>query len=120
MDAAAMSPQYASANNPSTHARSALLRRLVARGLFQDARQQRGCGSHVVSPWRWRAGSAVAAKQAGLAGRKVVSGPGKRPPTLPCERRVSVPRPCCDTTKWDGLQHVCDEVEVATGGGQAL
>src|SRR5437588_6212484 len=40
---------YASANNPSTHARAALLRQLVARGLFQDARLGlRGRGIHAV------------------------------------------------------------------------
>ena len=38
----------ASTNNPSTHARSALLRKLVARGLFLDAYLRHGRGIHGV------------------------------------------------------------------------
>jgi len=40
---------YAPANNPSTHARSALLRQLVAGGLFRDASfHVHGRGIHIV------------------------------------------------------------------------
>src|SRR5207237_432797 len=61
----------ASTNNPSTHARSALLGKLVARGLFLDAYLGlHGWANHVVGtgqPGLW-VGAAGAAEAAGAAG----------------------------------------------------
>src|SRR5262249_28358925 len=48
VDVASTSYECASANNLSTHARSALLRKLVAHGLFLNASEQHGWDIHAL------------------------------------------------------------------------